>query len=178
MTFGRKLPLIALRICSTIAFVRLANAEGKVCRFSDFPVRHIEIGRNVAPKIPPDKVMEKGYREVVADARKSNNFAGHYRLSTDTCGTWLIGIMIADSETGDVHMMGCLSWPYKGLRPDLPSGLSYRLNSRLLIARGCRVSREPCGTYSYEFMNDTLQLKSFVPFKDRYRDMGIIPADK
>ena len=145
-----------------------AQSSGAACpTFKDYLVRGAKQTAAVAPIIAPaHDVEEKGYRQVVDDYvhREPANFAGHYRVSTDTCGTWRVFIMVHNLKTGQVWREGCLSWPYNGLRPDLSIRLRHSIDSGLLLAYGCVSSARPCGGNYYTMALDGLHLICTEPF--------------
>ena len=97
--------------------------------------------------------------KVVDDATEALPISrGYYRVSTDTCGTSMIVVMIANLNTGNVHRVGCLDWFYYGEHPELPIGLRYRIDSQLLVAYGCLSSSQPCGAHFYKIKDDELHL--------------------
>ncbi len=146
--------------------------------FNDFAASPVRSKVSVPPDVPTEIVEEKGYRQVLDDAKKPANFAGHYRISVDTCGTSMIVVMIADLNTGKVQELGCLSWFYDGDHPQLPTGLRHRVNSRLLVAYGCISSGRPCGAHFYKIENDELHLVCSAPFKGNLIDTDFPSYDR
>ena len=146
--------------------------------YSDFAVPKTRSAVTVASVIPPEFAEQKGYRQVVDDAKKPANFAGSYRVSIDTCGTSMIVVMIANLKTGKVQRAGCLAWVYKGEHPELPIGLRYRIDSQLLVAYGCTSGVQPCGAHFYRIEEDELHLVCFAPFKGNIVDSDLPPGYK
>ena len=103
-------------------------------------------------------------------ARKGPNFAGHYTIAEWGCGTSCVSLAVIDAETGVVHegpfgaLPNALLAYGKALRYDRDAKgeyqydeLSYRLNSSLLIARGCPNDRN-CAAYFYEWTGTQFKL--------------------
>jgi hypothetical protein len=146
----------------------LVFAASRAPRFSEYPAAAPERGKPAAPRVPPDSRDDRGYRAVLTDAEKPANFASHYRISEDNCGSDSVLFMSTDIRSGRVYGGWCFFWSYRfGLhpRPDLPKGIEYRLNSRLLIAHGCLDADDPqCGSYYFEMTSRGLVLIRRVPF--------------
>lgn len=158
-------------------FVLIAAAGGTVLTatdrapdFPDFAIRTHFSGKSVSPRVPNGAKEQRGYREVLDEAKKPPNFAGQYRLSQDTCGTDSRLIMVADRRTGKIHDLGCYYWTYRfgfHARPDLPFGAEFHLDSALLIVRGCdRESGDAqCGTHYFKVSPTGLVRIRFVKFE-------------
>jgi len=132
----------------------LTTAADRVPTFSGCPVMSVYRGPMVKPEVPKNQEEEKGYRTVLDDAGKSPNFAGHYYLSQDTCGTGCAVALVADRLTGAVDWVGGFASHYPpdfARGPDLKRSFQYRVGSRLLVAQGCRMEDErQCGTDYFE----------------------------
>jgi hypothetical protein len=83
--------------------------------------------------------------------------------------------MIANLNTGKVQRVGCLAWLYDSEHPELPIGLRYRIDSRLLVAYGCLSSAQPCGTHFYKIEGDELHLVCVRPFRANILDLSLPP---
>lgn len=103
-------------------------------------------------------------------AREGPNFAGHYTVADWGCGTACESMVVVDAETGAVYegpfgqLPNALLYYGDALRYDrdgngnyLYDDLSYRLNSRLLIARGCPNFKN-CGAYFFEWTGSEFKL--------------------
>jgi len=102
------------------------------------------------------------------DAHKPVNFAGHYVVSIDTCGSGSARVMTTDAISGKVLEEFCVFESYKFHRPELPTGIRYRVNSALFIAHGCFDDyRNPeCGVHYYRMTPRGLIQIRFIPFKN------------
>ncbi len=103
-------------------------------------------------------------------AKEGPNFAGHYTIADWGCGTACESMVVIDAQTGAVYEGPFGQLPNavldygEALRYDrdasgnyLYDDLSYRLNSRLLIARGCPNFKD-CGTYFFEWTGSRFRL--------------------
>ena len=142
-----------------------SSAPGACPSYRDFATPSTKSSHRIAPVVPPELAEAKGYRQVWDDAKKPPNFAGKYRISIDTCGTSMIMVMIANLDTGHARRVGCVDHTYDGEYPELPIGLRYRADSRLLIAYGCLSSAYPCGAHFYKLDEEELHVICVVPFK-------------
>jgi hypothetical protein len=102
-------------------------------------------------------------------AAKGANFAGHFALAEWGCGTACVQAAIVDVQSGEVYdgPFGLLpgSAFYFGTGDDeVEVGMSYHLDSRLLIAAGCP-NFQKCGTYFYEWIGSEFKLLRRVPMK-------------
>ena len=138
-------------------------------RFEQYPVR-VHNGKTVPPIPPTSQDRDVRCCIWVEDAGPIN-FAGKYRLTPDTCGSECITVHVVDRTTGMHFIAGSYGYSYIfGLdRPvDLPHGLEYRANSRLLIIHGC-LGEQNCGSY-YMLMNtEGLKRLRYTPFNIRPR---------
>lgn len=127
---------------------------------------------NGVPAAPQFKTPgQQVFRAVIREAtRKGPNFAGHYTIADWGCGTSCESVAVIDAETGAVYDGPFGQLPKAGLyygdglRYDRDAKgsynydeLSYRLNSRLLIARGCPNFKD-CAGYFYEWTGSEFKL--------------------
>jgi hypothetical protein len=145
-------------------------------KFKDYATGEVFRGR--AAKIvwpsdvdPHDPNLQK-MREAVQDTiPRKPNFAGHYAIVEYSCGTECSQITVVDLKNGLVLM----AVPYDTLDLDADPkvgipypGLSYKRNSRLLVASGCfdwdsPESKRECGTKYFELKDDGFALLKYVP---------------
>jgi hypothetical protein len=138
-------------------------------RFEDYPVP-VYKGRHARPRIAADEREERGLRVAIDDGDQPVNFAGHCRLSEDSCGTDSVAVAIVDVITGKADWGFCLFWSYKiSIDPKeraWPKGIEYRPNSALLIGHGCFDEDEPkCGDHYWRMTNGKLVEIRWVPFR-------------
>ena len=145
-----------LLVLSSLTMLCPGVEAAQTPRFSDYKVVQVYRGKRAEPKVRPDMREYPGYRAVLMDSVEPSNFAGHYVVSEDTCGTDSVRMTIADARTGQVFdRIPCFFWGEYVIgpksRPDLPHGVEYRLNSRLLIAHGCfdDVDNPRCGDHYF-----------------------------
>jgi hypothetical protein len=136
-----------------------AQDPGSDPRFEDFP-----IGGTFNSKPSPPKLVEKRDRlfrtRIREGAAKGPNFARRYTIVEWGCGSGCVSFALADAEVGTLFRppFRDLGWgmplmEYEGRYAPNRDGfmpLSYRLDSSLLVVRGCPED-ENCGTYFYEW---------------------------
>src|SRR5208282_3369622 len=123
-------------------------------------------GKPAPPKLirPEDRLFRTRIRE---GASKGPNFAGHYTIAEWGCGSGCISIALVDAADGTVFKVpfDVLGWgmplmEYEGRYAPNREGfapLSYRLDSRLLIVRGCPEDQN-CASYFYEWKGPQFKL--------------------
>jgi hypothetical protein len=130
--------------------------------FADFPAQTRSIGVPARPTLQTPG--QRRFRTRINQAaRNGPNFAGHYTIAEWGCGTSCVSVAVIDAETGVVYegpfgiLPNALLAYGQALRFDrdakgkyLYDELSYRLNSRLLIARGCPNDAN-CAAFFYEW---------------------------
>lgn len=111
------------------------------------------------------------FRTVIEEATKNGpNFAGRYTIADWGCGTSCESVAVIDAETGAVYdgpfgqLPKAVLYYGDALRYDRDANgryiyddLSYRLNSRLLVARGCPNFKD-CAAYFYEWTGSEFKL--------------------
>jgi hypothetical protein len=132
--------------------------------FEQFGANEIFTGKPLAPKITPD---HRWFRTMIRQgAAKGPNFAGHYTIAIWGCGTACSSVAIIDAKNGNVYdgPFSDLGWvmplSYEGrYSPNSNSfePLSFRIDSRLLIVRGCPED-ENCASYFYEWADSRFKL--------------------
>jgi hypothetical protein len=138
-----------------LAAASLVLAQSSSPRFEDYPAAPAFTGKPAPPKL--GAAHHRLFRSMIrAGAAQGPNFAGHYTIALWGCGSSCGSMAVVDAKTGRVFdgpfgilgSMGLLRYP------DDPSGqappLTYRLDSRLLIVRGCPED-DRCGAYYYEW---------------------------
>lgn len=151
--------LIRAFICSLIAG-SLAGAAEKP-QFETYPpIRSFE-GKPARPRFAT--LGQRQFRTIIEDAVKQGpNFAGHFRLVEWGCGTGCLSIAVVDVASGLVYDGPFGRLPrgsiYLGPPPDPDTtGLSFRPESRLLIAAGCP-NWDKCGEYYYDWTGNRFKL--------------------
>jgi hypothetical protein len=137
--------------------------------FEQFGVDETFTGKPAAPKITG---VHRSYRTMIRQgAAKGPNFAGHYTIADWGCGTSCVSMAIIDAKDGSVHdgPFGYLGWglplKYEGRYSAMSNSfepLSYRIDSRLLIVRGCPQD-ENCASYFYEWADSRFKLIRKIP---------------
>ncbi len=104
-------------------------------------------------------------------AAKGPNFGGHYTIGQWGCGSACTSMVTIDATNGSVHNgpFGILGWgesmKYEGKYSSYQNKfvpLSFRLDSRLLIVRGCPEDKD-CGSYFYEWTGSRFKLIRKIP---------------
>lgn len=127
-------------------------------RFDQYLAAATFTGKPAAPilRSSGDRLFRTAIRE---GAAKGPNFAGHYTIVEWGCGSSCVSIVVVDAKTGKIGESPFSILGY-GTSLRFPDGtrthsekfdeLAYKLNSRLLIVRGCPEDTE-CGAYYYEW---------------------------
>jgi hypothetical protein len=135
-------------------------------QFEDHPVTEIFKGPPAPPKLrrPVDRLFRTRIRE---GAAKGPNYAGHYTIADWGCGMGCVSIAIVDAKDGRIYQapFSALAWgmplmKYEGKYEPSQHGfepLAYKLDSRLLIVRGCP-EEENCGSYFYDWTGTQFKL--------------------
>lgn len=151
---------LTLAMCLPVLFALisgLSDAQSrhrKIPHFQDYPVSSVYHGKN-APVEP--KYARLTFPETKLDFKKAAqekpNFAGHYVLVEDDCGSSCTGIEAIDAKTGKVYELGPT---LDNADPDVdPPYILYRLRSKLIILKGARDSNEhDYGTHYYLFQRN------------------------
>ncbi|HLK05304.1 MAG TPA: hypothetical protein VKT53_12760 [Candidatus Acidoferrum sp.] len=154
----------------------LASMAESRPRFEDFRVGDVFQGRH--PKIvwpdgfdPSEPAHDRLVFAAQSTVQKKPNFAGHYGIAEYSCGTNCAELVIVDLKSGAVLENS----PYTTIESHFDSkkgasyeGISFRRQSRLLIASGCfdwdvPTSSRECGTKYFEFKNAKFVLLQFIP---------------
>jgi hypothetical protein len=126
------------------ALTWMSSLEGRLSAgtldYADYPAPSVFHGPPAKPKFKPgtDTWPDADPRFRVAvqfDVAKGANFAGAYTIVRTSCGTGCFYVVVVDVRTGDIFEDLTFRMVVVG-RPDEYSGLSFRLNSRLLIVEG------------------------------------------
>lgn len=162
-----------------LAFVLLAQSPesiGTFPKFEDFSVQTTFKGTPAPPILRTHE--QRMYRTSIRYGAKGGpNFAGHYTIAKWGCGSACVSIAIIDATTGIVWddpfqtlIFGTLLKYDLGLKDDHGNyiddeePLMYKLDSRLLIARGCPGQDfQKCAAYFYEWTGSKLRLLRKVP---------------
>jgi hypothetical protein len=159
-------------LCLMLAFFAqnapIAASE-KLPTFGSFPAQQRFTGVPAKPTLqtPGQRLFRT---QITEGARNGPNFAGHYTIAEWGCGTSCVSLAVVDAETGIVSEGPFGTLPQallaygSALRYDRNAKgeyqydeLSYRLDSRLLIARGCPNDTK-CAAYFYEWTGTQFKL--------------------
>lgn len=163
----------SVQVIAVIVIVAGALQAWVSPRFADYEVKRVYTGVRAKPKVPPDQIEAKGYRQVLTDADKRTNFAGKYVVSEDSCGTNSVMVMITGAQSGEVFGPYCFFYTYQsygGRYSRLPVGVDYRRSSRLLVAHGCLDGDTACGNRYYLMTDKGLVLQFHDPFRPPVHD--------
>jgi hypothetical protein len=142
--------------------------------FDAFPALPVFHGSPFAPVF--QTAGQRLFRTRIREAsKKGSNFAGHYTIAEWGCGTSCVSIAIIDAKTGIIYDGPFGKLPFavlsygRALQYDrdakgkyLYDELSYKLSSRLMVARGCP-NEENCATYFYEWTGSEFKLLQKIP---------------
>ncbi len=145
--------VLALAFCVWVCSAQPSDpiTHDRTPRFEDFKVKARFKGIpakprfTAPPELRPNQQLSENdslpdadarYREAVEfDARRGTNFAGRYTIAKWSCGTGCSSNVVVDAGTGELYR----EVPYATL--DLTgtkyTGLSFRVDSSLLIVEGC-----------------------------------------
>lgn len=137
--------------------------------FGSYPAGEIFKGKPVAPKLKLAR-HQRFRTRIVEGAAKGPNFAGRYTIAEWGCGASCAAFVIVDAKTGAVYSppFEALSYGFPYRYTDERGGieelgpLSFRLDSNLLIVRGCPEEKD-CATYYYEWQGAKLRLIDKIP---------------
>jgi hypothetical protein len=135
--------------------------------FNEYPAGKIFKGKPAPLKLdqPGDRLFRTKIRE---GAAAGPNFAGHLSIAEWGCGTSCVSIAVVDAETGKIYSgpFGILGYgsalTYADVVESNYEPLSYSLNSRLLIVRGCPEDAN-CASYFYEWRGSSFRLLRKIP---------------
>ena len=152
-----KASVLVAALCAQIA---APQSPQPLPKFEDFPASEVFKG---PPAIPILRTkLQRTYRTMIRDAAKDGpNFAGRYTIASAGCGSGCVVNALVDEKTGQVfdfpfdHLaLAPVTQSADSAEPDLES---YKLNSRLLIVRGCPQEKN-CATYFYEWTGTQFKL--------------------
>jgi hypothetical protein len=149
-------------VVATMSAAEQTPGANRFPAFAEYPASEIFKGKPSPPKLirPADLLFRTKIRE---DAAIGPNFAGRLSIAEWGCGSSCVSIALVDEETGTVYPgpFGILGYGaalvYADVREKEYEPLSYNLNSRLLIVRGCPEDRN-CASYFYEWTGSVLRL--------------------
>ncbi len=153
-----------------LAAAGLIVAQTAVPSFADYKITGAPFKGKPAPpviKTAEDRMFRTRIREAAA---AGPNFAGHYTIAEWGCGAGCVSIAIVDAVNGAVHrgpfrILGWEMQKYEGkyaADDDKFEPLAYRLDSRLLVARGCPEEKN-CASYFWEWTGAEFKLLRTIP---------------
>jgi len=131
-----------LILSAMLSFAQVPDAP----RFEQFPATEKFSGKPAAPVLKTSG--DRGFRTMIREgAAKGPNFAGYLTIATWGCGASCWHIAVIDAESGQINH----DLPeYFTVDAGSAEPLSYKLDSRLLILRGCPREKD-CAVYYYEW---------------------------
>ena len=138
-------------------------------QFDSFPAQEIFKGKPAAPKLKSER--DRRFQTKIREGAETGpNFAGHYTIVQWGCGASCISLLIVDAKTGVIYPLPfevlSFGFPYRfteeggGIEELDP--LSFRLDSNLLVMRGCPMEKD-CATYYYEWQGARLRTIDKIP---------------
>ncbi len=153
-----------------VAIAAVGVAQTLAPTFEQYPVTTAKFSRK--PAAPVIKTTEdRSFRTRIREAASQGpNFAGHYTVAEWGCGAGCVSAVVVDAATGAIYRVPFrnLAWEmrkYEGKYAstnDKFEPLTYRLNSRLLIARGCPEETD-CASYFWEWTGSGFKLVRKIP---------------
>lgn len=162
-----RVPSILLGAIVLVSFTpTLIPASGKPLPgsdrdYADYGVHSVFHGRPAKPKFKPGADTwpdaDPRFRDSVEyQVSKGPNFAGAYTVVKTTCGTGCFYVVIVDARTGRIFE----DLPFRMVvvgQPNQYRGLSFRLDSRLLIVEGFVDGSQMPTRASYEWTDAGLR---------------------
>jgi hypothetical protein len=141
----------------------LVIAADRVPTFKQLPATEKFSGK---PAIPVLKTRaQRNFRTRIREAAQEGpNFAGRFTIAEWGCGAGCVSIAVIDERNGAVFSGPFEVLAYGGARKyeGGEDGLEYKIDSRLLVARGCPEENN-CGSYYYEWNGTKFLLLRKVP---------------
>jgi len=154
-----------------LAALVLAAGQGRAPAFEQYRV--IEAAYKGKPAAPVIKTAEdRRFRTMIrTGAADGPNFAGHFTVVEWGCGAGCVSVVVADAASGEIHRapFKSLGWQprkYEGKyksNDDKFEQLAYRLDSRLLVVRGCLDESDKCASYFWEWNGGQFKLIKTIP---------------
>jgi len=149
---------LSRRVAIFLLCCSAAWAQSRNPRFQDFPPSEIFNGKPAPPRLATAR--DRQFRSRIREgAATGPNFAGHYTIVEWGCGAGCVSMTLVDAKNGtilpvpfDVLGLGANVLKYESTILSNADGfqpLSYKKDSRLLIARGCP-GQKNCASYFYE----------------------------
>jgi hypothetical protein len=158
------LPSLAALLAGTLA------SQAGLPSFDRYPLTAPKFaGRPAAPVLRT--AYERTFRTAIREsAARGPNFAGRYTVAEWGCGAGCVSIVIVDASNGSVHPgpFRNLGWDLRRYEDRIASDatgfqpLEYRLDSRLLVARGCPEETD-CASYFWEWSGSEFKLIRKIP---------------
>jgi hypothetical protein len=155
-------------------FAATAIPASKSPQFGDYPAR-VGSTNVAAPKLSrsidayPDS--DPRFRDAAQSALKRGpNFSGHYTIVAWSCGTGCSNSVVVDTATGVLYRRTPFYRLFVGGQVGNGSeysGLSFQVNSRLLIAEGCFGERSGCSRRFYFWAGNRFRLLQRIPLKSQ-----------
>lgn len=149
----------------------LAAGQGSAPSFDQY--RTTEAAYKGKPAAPVLKTAEdRRFRTMIrTGAADGPNFAGHFTVVEWGCGAGCVSVVVVDAATGEIHRapFKSLGWQlrkYEGkykADDDKFEQLVYKLDSRLLVARGCLDESEKCASYFWDWNGSQFKLIKTIP---------------
>ena len=179
----RRFIVVAAFVGAVLCFGQadLGSQQTPLPRFEDFGVPTPRPGRKDASALGRSQPTSVGgpyetaaniRRRIRTAVRGGPDFAGHYAIMSQGCGSDCSNITIVDVQTGHIH-----STPFVGVNGclyHLHDIFSYRLDSRLFVLTGSlEIPDEPrhtfrdgpCGVHYFEWKGTTLRFLMSTLFR-------------
>jgi len=154
----------------------VAAGQGGAPSFDQFRVTEAPYkGKPAAPVIK--SAEDRRFRTMIrTGAAQGPNFARRFTVVEWGCGAGCVSVVVVDAATGEIHHapFKTLGWQlrkYEGKytsNDDKFEQLVYKVDSRLLVARGCLDESDKCSSYFWEWNAGQFKLVKAIP-------AGVIP---
>lgn len=163
---------ISLRSMTLLAAleVGLLSAQNTVPTFDQYRVTQPKFsGKPMQPVIKTAE--DRRFRTMIRKAAAGGpNFAGHFTVAEWGCGAGCVSVAIIDAATGSIYHgpFRILSWEMRKYEGEYAAiddkfrQLEYRLDSRLLVGRGCPEEAN-CASYFWEWAGSQFKLVRKIP---------------
>jgi hypothetical protein len=164
---GSTIPVVALL---AIAAARLTPAQAGPPSFDQYRTAGAKFSGKPATPVLKTAEQRKFRTMIRTVAATGPDFAGHFTVAEWGCGAGCVSVAIVDAATGAVYPgpFRFLGWALRKYEGQYPSNgdkfeeVTYRLDSRLLVARGCPDEGE-CASYFWEWTGSQFKLVRKIP---------------
>jgi hypothetical protein len=163
---------ISLRSMALLVAVEMGrlSAQNPIPAFDQYRVTEQKFSGKPVP-LQIKTAEDRRFRTMIRKAAAGGpNFAGHFTVAEWGCGAGCVSVAIIDATTGSIYrgpfrILGWQMRKYEGKYAANDDGfhqLEYRLDSRLLVARGCPEETN-CASWFWEWTGSQFKLVRQIP---------------